>query len=157
MKPTTMIRARSWLLGRDDGATALETALTLFVLVIFIVGIFEFGFGYWVLNSMQLAVSESGRYAMAHRVNTDGSCNLNNVVSQTNTIMASYALPQGLSFTGPYGVSTPYVSCVTGNCNCTSTVDPTNPPRLSISVSYTNSFLSMFNYSIGSADTVPLE
>jgi Flp pilus assembly protein TadG len=50
--------------GGDDGATAVETALIISVLIFLIFGIIEFGMALWAWNTMVLAVEDAGRYVM---------------------------------------------------------------------------------------------
>jgi Flp pilus assembly protein TadG len=50
--------------GWDEGATAVEAAITLSILLVLLIGIFNFGTALWQLNTMQLAVEQAGRWAM---------------------------------------------------------------------------------------------
>jgi Flp pilus assembly protein TadG len=50
--------------GSDEGATAVEAAICLFLLFLLILGIIEFGMALYSWNTMQLAVQQAGRYAM---------------------------------------------------------------------------------------------
>ncbi len=51
-------------LRQDEGATAVEAALVISVLMFLIFGIIEFGMALWAWNTMGLAVQDAGRYAM---------------------------------------------------------------------------------------------
>ena len=57
--------------GWDEGATAVETAITISLSLALLFGIFEFGMALWQSNTMVLAVEEAGRYVMVNNT----SCN----------------------------------------------------------------------------------
>jgi Flp pilus assembly protein TadG len=59
--------------GRDEGATAVEGAITLSILLVLLIGIFNFGTALWQLNTMQLAVEQAGRYMMINN-NCGNNC-----------------------------------------------------------------------------------
>ena len=50
--------------GWDEGATAVETALVVSVLMLLLFGIMGFGYALWQWNTMMLAVEQAGRYVM---------------------------------------------------------------------------------------------
>lgn len=50
----------------EHGAVALEFALLLPVLLLFLMGIVEFGRALWTRSILQFAVEEASRYAIAH-------------------------------------------------------------------------------------------
>lgn len=50
----------------QSGAAAVEMAFVLPMFLLLVMGIIEFGRAYWVMNSMQFALDEAGRYAMLH-------------------------------------------------------------------------------------------
>src|SRR5207253_6488296 len=62
----TAMREKNSLLRRDEGATAVEGALVISVLMFLIFGIVEFGMALWAWNTMGLAVQDAGRYAMVN-------------------------------------------------------------------------------------------
>jgi hypothetical protein len=53
------------------GNAVVEAAFVLPIFLLFILGVVEFGRLYWVRHSMQLAVTETGRYALIHTTATD--------------------------------------------------------------------------------------
>jgi Flp pilus assembly protein TadG len=55
----------------DQGAAAVEAALVLPVLFLFIFGIIEFGRALWQWNTMLLAVEQAGRWAMINNADTN--------------------------------------------------------------------------------------
>lgn len=76
----------------SDGAVAAEFALVIPVLLILIIGIFEFGRLYWIQNSLQYAAEQTGRCVMAHPTVTSvtsGTCilsdNLPGITANTAT------------------------------------------------------------------------
>ena len=57
-----MARRRGW----DEGAVAVEGAITLGVLIALVLGIIEFGVAFYNLNTMQVVIEEAGRSAMVY-------------------------------------------------------------------------------------------
>ncbi len=55
------------------GSVVIEAAFMLPLFLIFVLGIVEFGRLYWVRSSMQLAVTEAGRYVMIHTTANDAT------------------------------------------------------------------------------------
>jgi Flp pilus assembly protein TadG len=67
--PTVSWVVRAWqrlaaVAGATRGATAVEAAIALPVVVVLMAGVFEFGRYYWTQNAMQLAIEETGRWVM---------------------------------------------------------------------------------------------
>jgi len=56
-------RRRGWFRRDAGGATAVEFALILPVLLTFLLGLIEFGRAMWIRNTMQYAVEDAARYA----------------------------------------------------------------------------------------------
>jgi len=54
------------LLRARDGAMAVEFAFVGPIFIIILWSVFEFGRFYWIKSSLQYAVEDAGRYAMAH-------------------------------------------------------------------------------------------
>ena len=50
----------------EEGATAVEAAVTISALLFLVLGAVQFGIAYWNWNTMLLAVEEAGRYAMLY-------------------------------------------------------------------------------------------
>ena len=62
--------SRRW----NEGAAAVEAALVLPLLFLFIFGIIVFGMALWQWNTMLLAVEQAGRYVMVNNSTCDVSC-----------------------------------------------------------------------------------
>ena len=76
-------RRRGW----DEGATAVETAITISLSLALVFGIFEFGMALWQANTMALAVEEAGRYVMVYNT----SCNTASCAeTQMKNTLSSY-------------------------------------------------------------------
>ena len=58
----------------DEGAAAVEAALVLPVLFLFILGIVQFGMALWQWNTMLLAVEQAGRYVMINNASCGVTC-----------------------------------------------------------------------------------
>src|SRR6516162_6426989 len=73
--------------GWDEGATAVETAITISLSLALLFGIFEFGMALWQSNTMVLAVEEAGRYVMVNNI----SCNTaSRAQTQMKNSLSSY-------------------------------------------------------------------
>jgi Flp pilus assembly protein TadG len=57
--------------GWEEGATAVETAITISLSLALVFGIIGFGMALWQANTMALAVEEAGRYVMVN----NNTCN----------------------------------------------------------------------------------
>jgi Flp pilus assembly protein TadG len=79
--------------GWDEGAVAVEAALTIGVLIFLIFGVIEFGMAMGSWNTMVLAVEDAGRYVMVHNT----SCNTSCAVAQMQATLA--AVPGTVSTT----------------------------------------------------------
>jgi Flp pilus assembly protein TadG len=58
------MREKKFLFRENKGATAVEGALVISVLIFLTFGIIEFGMALWAWNTMGLAVQDAGRYVM---------------------------------------------------------------------------------------------
>ena len=76
-------RRRGW----DEGATAVEAAITFSVMLALIFGVVGFGFALWQSSTMMLAVEQAGRYVMIN----NASCNTSCAVSQMQTVLTTAA------------------------------------------------------------------
>ena len=72
------MRGQSQRRGWDEGATAVEAAITFSVMLALIFGVVGFGFALWQSSTMMLAVEQAGRYVMIN----NASCNTSCAVSQ---------------------------------------------------------------------------
>ena len=59
-----MMGKRSLWRGAEEGATAVEAAVTMSALLFMLLGSIQFALVFWNWNTMLLAVEEAGRYAM---------------------------------------------------------------------------------------------
>jgi Flp pilus assembly protein TadG len=76
-----------WLRGREEGATAVEAAITISLSLALIFGIIQFGMALWQSNTMTLAVEEAGRYVMVNNT----SCNTASCAeAKMKTTLSSY-------------------------------------------------------------------
>lgn len=75
MTITTAMRCKRPRCGCDEGAVAVEAAITFSALLLLLLGIIEFGTALWQWNTMELAVEQAGRYVMINNANP--TCNVN--------------------------------------------------------------------------------
>ena len=88
-----MIRNKPTLRGRDEGAVAVEAAITLPLLLLLILGIIEFAFAFWQWNTMLVAVAQAGRYVMINNnVMISASCDTSCAQTQMQAILTSAAV-----------------------------------------------------------------
>jgi Flp pilus assembly protein TadG len=87
--PAILTRRKNLRPRWDQGAAAVEAALVLPLLFLFIFGIIEFGNALWQWNTMLLAVEQAGRWAMIN--NSDGSL-ISDVESQMQVVLPTAAV-----------------------------------------------------------------
>ena len=75
--------------SRQAGATIVEAALTLLILLMFLDAVLEFGRAYNIYEVMTNAAREGARYAVAPAPNTTTLPTTTQVQSQVNTFLAS--------------------------------------------------------------------
>ena len=68
-----MTRGRRARYGWNEGATAVELAVVLSLLMMLLVGIMEFAVGFWRWNTMLIVVQDVGRYVMVKSGDGDSS------------------------------------------------------------------------------------
>ena len=102
--------------GKEEGSAAIEAAVVLLVLPMFLIGSVEFGRALWMGHTMLLAVEEAGRYAMVYGASpsllTSASCpNIatvslaNCAVAKANAYLADYG-GTGVNVTSSAATST---------------------------------------------------
>ena len=130
------------LLRCDRGATALETALVLFfVLLLFIIGILEFGRALWNWNSLLLAVAQGGRFAM---VNT-GNQNLAACTAPTPTPTitgCSSANPSTLPLCTAVQTNQSLMGFESSSVSITITCTGTSPTTMEVGATYHFQFIA---------------
>jgi Flp pilus assembly protein TadG len=86
--------------GWSEGATAVETAITISLTLALVFGILEFGMALWQSNTMTLAIEEAGRYVMINNT----TCNTASCAeTQMKNTLSSYG---GLVTTANSGICT---------------------------------------------------
>lgn len=100
--------------NRRRGATAVETALVLIPLLMFLFGIFEYGRLLMDWNLLNNAAREGGRYALANNqdptISTDASTIVTNYMAGRSTSFSGFSVTvSGVSMSGP-NAGTAYTS-----------------------------------------------
>ena len=130
--------------GWNDGATAVEAALTLSVLLLLILGIIEFAVGFWQWNTMLLATQEVGRYVMINNTTCNTSCaqtQLQAILTSASSSCANPASPAAGQMC---------VNATTGTVNST--------PSMTLTASYGFSLIALAGpFTITSGIRVPLD
>jgi Flp pilus assembly protein TadG len=101
MKIGITVRRKNPRRGSDEGATAVEAALIISVLILLIFGILEFGVVLWNWNTMVLAVEDAGRYVMVHTCLTCAPCDTNCAMNQMQATLATTPATVSTSCTTP--------------------------------------------------------
>jgi Flp pilus assembly protein TadG len=118
--------------GTEDGSAAVEAALVLPVLLLFVVGSVELGRALWTYHRMLLAVEEAGRYAMVYGASpsllTSASCP---GVSGTVTL-SNCAVARANAYLAAYGATGVTVS---------PSEDTSSPKNLTITATYAFNFI----------------
>jgi len=102
--------------GKEEGSAAIEAAVVLLVLPLFLIGSVEFGRALWMGHTMLLAVEEAGRYVMVYGESpsllTSASCPnvatvslANCAVAKANAYLADYG-GTGVNVTSSAATST---------------------------------------------------
>lgn len=126
--------------GGDAGATAVETALVISVLMLLLFGIIGFGYALWQWNTMMLAVEQAGRYVMINNNACDTGC----AISQMQTVLPSAS------------------SCVNPNagqmCVTATTTLATTPPTMTLSSAYNINLIPLIpSFTMATQTVVPLD
>ncbi|HYZ42992.1 MAG TPA: TadE/TadG family type IV pilus assembly protein, partial [Stellaceae bacterium] len=117
--------------GAEDGSAAVEAALVLPILLLFLLGSVEFGRAFWTYHRMLLAVEEAGRYAMVYGASPSllSSASCPGVASVT---LSNCAVAKANAYLAAYG---------TTGVTVTPNEDSSTPPNLTITASYSFNFL----------------
>src|ERR1700730_4077459 len=129
------MRGRRSRRGWDEGATAVEAAITISLSLALVFGIFEFGMALWQSNTMVLAVEEVGRYVMVNNASfTTASC----AETQLKATLSSYG---GLVTSASSGIcagTPPTLTAPSPGTICVSASAPTgaNPQPMTLTAAY---------------------
>ena len=136
---------RSW----DEGAAAVETAIALFVLLLMILGIIEFGTALYSYNTMRLAVEQAGRYAMLQ-----ATIPPTNVPPPCNTVACAEAKMKTILTTAAV-CAVPAAGQI-----CVNATGPAgaNPPTMTLTASYRFNFIALAGqFTMTAQGTFPLD
>ena len=105
--------------GWNEGATAVETAVSLLALIMVVLGIIQLGIAFYNMNTMQLVVEEAGRYAMVNYpgTNTAAACSTasTGVANQANNVILKSIPVVGASVTTSCVSGSPMLMTITGS------------------------------------------
>ena len=144
-------RRKCGLRGSEDGATAVEAAFVLFIFVFVILTILNFGWAFFVWNTLQLAVGQASRYVMVQTSipNPPGSAFAQCPPAASATSCAISALttllPEASSSCA--GTPAPGQYCVSASCATNS---------CSLSALYGFNFIGTYTFTLGGQITVPI-
>ena len=126
--------------GWNEGATAVEAALVISVLMLLLFGIIGFGYALCQWNTMMLAVEQAGRYVMIN----NNACNTGCAVSQMQTVLTSAS------------------SCINPNagqmCVSATTTLATTPPTMTLTSAYNLNLIPLIpSFKMTTQTVVPLD
>jgi Flp pilus assembly protein TadG len=118
--------------GKEEGSAAVEAALVLPILLLFMIGSVEFGRALWTYHTMLLAVEEAGRYAMVYGASPNllSSASCPNVTTVT---LSNCAVAKANAYLAAYGGTGVTVS---------PSEDSSTPPNLTITATYPFNFVT---------------
>jgi Flp pilus assembly protein TadG len=143
-------RRKCGLRGSEDGATAVEAAFVLFIFVFVILTILNFGWAFFVWNTLQLVVGQASRYVMVQtsipspgsafaQCPPAGSATSCAISALTTLLPEASSSCAGTPAPGQYCVS---ASCATNSC--------------SLSALYGFNFIGTYTFTLGGQITVPI-
>lgn len=130
---------RSW----DKGATAVEAALVISLLVLLLFGIIGFGYALWQWNTMMLAVEQAGRYVMINNA-ASPPCGTSCAVSQMQLVLTSAS-----------SCTTPTAGQI---CVSAATTPGTTPPTMTLTAAYNFNLVALVpSFTMTTQTVVPLD
>ena len=144
-------RRKCGLRGSEDGATAVEAAFVLSIFVFVILTIVNFGWAFFIWNTLQRVVGEASRYVMVQasipnppgsafaQCPPGGSATSCAISALTTLLPGASSSCAGTPAPGQYCVS---ASCATNSC--------------SLSVLYGFNFIGTYTFTLGGQITVPI-
>jgi Flp pilus assembly protein TadG len=126
--------------GWDEGAAAVEAAITFSLMLTLIFGVVGFGFALWQSNTMMLAVEQAGRYVMVNNATCGTSC----AVSQMQTVLTSAS-----------SCTTPTAGQI---CVSATAATGTTPPTMTLTAAYNFNLVALSpSFTMTSQTVVPLD
>jgi Flp pilus assembly protein TadG len=119
--------------GKEEGSAAIEAALVLPILLLFMIGSVEFGRALWMYHTMLLAVEEGGRYAMVYGESSSllGSASCPNV---TTVNLSNCTAAKANAYLADYYGGT--------DVSVSATEDSSTPANMTISATYSFNFIT---------------
>jgi Flp pilus assembly protein TadG len=137
------MRLKSSERGWDEGATAVETALVISILMLLLFGIMEFGYALWQWNTMMLAVEQAGRYVMIN-YGASPPCGTSCAVTQMQTVLTSAS-----------SCTTPTAGQI---CVSATTSLATTPPTMTLTSAYNINLVALIpSFTMKTQTVVPLD
>lgn len=150
------LSARRWL--RDDaGASAVEAALVLSVLLLVLFGLIEFATAFWQWNTMLFAVEQAGRCTMVNNGNaTDWWCGTTQLTCGSQDSCAETAM-QSVLTTASASCADPANPPAGQFCVSATSDTAATPPTMTLTASYGFNILTTSPFTLSNSKTVPLD
>jgi Flp pilus assembly protein TadG len=137
------MRCKGQRRGWDEGAVAVEAAITFSLLLTLIFGIVGFGYALWQWSTMMLAVEQAGRYVMIN-YGASPSCGTSCAVTQMQAVL-----------TGASSCTTPTAGQI---CVSATTALATTPPTMTLTAAYNFNLVALSpSFTMTSQTVVPLD
>jgi Flp pilus assembly protein TadG len=134
------MRGKSQRRGWDEGAAAVEAAITFSLMLTLIFGVVGFGYALWQWSTMMLAVEQAGRYVMVNNATCGTGC----AVSQMQTVLTSAS-----------SCTTPTAGQI---CVSATTAAATTPPTMTLTAAYNFNLVALSpSFTMTSQTVVPLD
>ena len=147
MTSPAAMRGKSGLGGSEGGATAVEAALVLSILIGVVLAIVDFAQAFFIWNTLQLVVGQAGRYVIVQTSIPPGSSSADCPPAGSATSCAISTLTTLLPAASPSCTGGPASGqyCVDASCSATS-----------CSLSATYGFKFVGTYTLAGQITVPI-
>jgi len=147
MTITAATRRKRGVLGSEGGATAVEAALVLSLVVGVVLIIIDFAQAFFIWNTLQLVVGQASRYVMVQHGIPGPGC---------DATCAENVLQTAISSANVCTTPTAGQYCINASCNPSSCSPTTSIPTPTITLSALYGFSFVGHYTLTGQITVPI-
>jgi len=147
MTITAATRRKRGVLGSEGGATAVEAALVLSLVVGVVLIIIDFAQAFFIWNTLQLVVGQASRYVMVQNGIPGPGC---------DATCAENVLQTAISSANVCTTPTAGQYCINASCNPSSCSPTTSIPTPTITLSALYGFSFVGHYTLTGQITVPI-
>jgi Flp pilus assembly protein TadG len=147
MTITAATRRKRGVLGSEGGATAVEAALVLSLVVGVVLIIIDFAQAFFIWNTLQLVVGQASRYVMVQNGIPGPGC---------DATCAENVLQTAISSANVCTTPTAGQYCINASCNPSSCSPTTSIPTPTMTLSALYGFSFVGHYTLTGQITVPI-